>query len=105
MAPLFNVALTGITFSLHGRTDNLNSTLNLSLMTRSYNEKDGSWEPLVEPMDGFIRYQYDENASGAPSQIHMASTRDLNMNLLASNVNMLLEALFSWNKLCKVKGS
>lgn len=105
MAPLFNVALTGITFSLHGRLDNLNSTLNLSLMTRSYNEKDGSWEPLIEPVDGFIRYQYDENASGAPSQIRMAFTRDLNINLSVSNVNMLLEALSSWNKLHEVKGS
>lgn len=105
MAPLLNVALTGITFSLHGRFDNLNSTLNLSLMTRSYNGKDGSWEPLIEPVDGFIRYQYDKSAFGAPSQIRMASTRDLNMNLSVSNVNMLLEAFSSWNKLNEVKGS
>ena len=55
MAPLFNVALTWITFSLHGRLSNLNFTRNLSSMGRSYNEKDGSWEPLVEPVDGFIR--------------------------------------------------
>lgn len=105
MAPLLNVSLTGITLSLHGRFDNLNSTLNLSLMARSYNEKDGSWEPLIEPVDGFIRYRYDKSGSGAPSQIRMASTRDLNMNFSVSNVNMLLEAFSSWNRLNEMKGS
>lgn len=39
MAPLLNVSLAGITLSLHGKFDNLNSTLNLSLVARSYNEK------------------------------------------------------------------
>eukprot|EP01018_Ginkgo_biloba_P007916 Gb_35998 [translate_table: standard] len=104
MIPLLNFSLSGIAFSLHGRSDNLNSTANLSLMTRSYNEKYDSWEPLIEPVDGFIRYQYDKNSSSAPSQVRVASTRNLNMNVSIANVNMLLEAVASWNKLNEIQG-
>lgn len=55
MVPLFNISLSGIGFSLHGRTDYLNSTVSFSLAARSYNDKYESWEPLVEPVDGFLR--------------------------------------------------
>ncbi|POO03118.1 Vacuolar protein sorting-associated protein [Trema orientale] len=55
MVPLFNVSLSGIGFSLHGRRDYLNSTVSFSLAARSYNDKYESWEPLVEPADGFLR--------------------------------------------------
>lgn len=55
MVPLFNVSLSGIGFSLHGRADYLNSTVSFSLVARSYNDKYESWEPLVEPIDGFLR--------------------------------------------------
>lgn len=55
MVPLFNVSLSGIGFSLHGRTEYLNSTVSFSLAARSYNDKYEIWEPLVEPMDGFLR--------------------------------------------------
>jgi vacuolar protein sorting-associated protein 13A/C len=55
MVPLFNAHLTGIGFSLHGRADYLNSTASFSLVARSYNDKYESWEPLVEPVDGYLR--------------------------------------------------
>ncbi|ERN15489.1 uncharacterized protein LOC18443778 [Amborella trichopoda] len=99
MVPLFNISFSGITFGLHGRSDNLNSTFNFSLLSRSYNDRYDSWEPLVEPTDGFVRYQYDQRTPGAPSQLSLTSTRDLNLNLSVSNMNMLLQAYASWNNL------
>ncbi|XP_057872719.2 uncharacterized protein LOC131078906 isoform X2 [Cryptomeria japonica] len=102
MVPLLNISFTGIMSSLHGRLDHFNSTVNLSLVTRSYNEKHDFWEPLIEPVDGFVRYQYDKN-SAAPSQVRMSFTKDLNMNVSVANVNMILEAFASWNKLNEMK--
>lgn len=55
MVPLFNISLSGIGFNLHGGPDYLNSSANFSLAARSYNDKYDAWEPLVEPMDGFLR--------------------------------------------------
>ncbi|KAJ4846821.1 hypothetical protein Tsubulata_004613 [Turnera subulata] len=99
MVPLFNLSLTGIGFSLHGRTDYLNSTVSFSTVARSYNDKYETWEPLVEPVDGFLRYQYDLNAPGAASQLRVTATRDLNLNVSASNTNMIVQAYASWDSL------
>jgi len=55
MVPLFNISLSSIAFSLHGRPDYWNSTVSFSLAGRSYNDKNDAWEPLVEPTDGFLR--------------------------------------------------
>lgn len=99
MVPLFNISLSGITFSLHGRTGYLNCTVGFSLAARSYNDKYEAWEPLVEPVDGFLRYQYDLNAPAAASQLRLTSTRDLNLNVSVSNVNMIIQAYASWNNL------
>ncbi|XP_043715720.1 uncharacterized protein LOC122664096 isoform X2 [Telopea speciosissima] len=104
MVPLFNVSLSGIGFTLHGRSDHLDSTINFSLAARSYNDKYDSWEPLVEPLDGFVRYQYDLNAPAA-SQLRVTSTRDLNMNVSVSNANMILQAYASWNNLSQAHES
>ncbi|KAM6557396.1 hypothetical protein CsatB_004415 [Cannabis sativa] len=103
MVPLFNASLSGIGFSLHGRKDYLNSTVNFSLAARSYNDKYESWEPLVEPVDGFLRYQYDLSAPGAASQLRLTSTRDLNLNISVSNANMIIQAYSSWNNLSNVQ--
>ncbi|KAJ8763967.1 hypothetical protein K2173_003749 [Erythroxylum novogranatense] len=86
MVPLFNLSLAGLGFSLHGRADYLNSTYD-------------TWEPLIEPVDGFLRYQYDLNAPGAASQLRLTSTRDLNINVSVSNTNMVLQSYASWNNL------
>lgn len=56
MVPLFNVSLSGIGFNLHGRPYYMNSTVSFSLAARSYNDKYDAWEPLIEPMDAFLRY-------------------------------------------------
>ncbi|XVF52445.1 hypothetical protein PTKIN_Ptkin05aG0018700 [Pterospermum kingtungense] len=102
MVPLFNISLSGIAFSLHGRSDYSNSTVSFSLAARSYNDKYESWEPIVEPMDGFLRYQYDPNAPGAASQLRFTSTRDLNLNISVSNANMFIQAYASWNNLSDI---
>ncbi|KAJ0048722.1 hypothetical protein Pint_15724 [Pistacia integerrima] len=99
MVPLFNISLSGIGFSLHGRPDYLNSTVSFCLTARSYNDKYEAWEPLVEPVDGFLRYQYDLKAPGAASQLRLTATRDLNLNVSISNANMILQAYASWNNL------
>ncbi|WOL09557.1 hypothetical protein Cni_G18310 [Canna indica] len=99
MVPLFNVWLDKIAFSLHGRPDYLNSTMSFLLAAKSYNDKYDLWEPFVEPMDGFVRYQYDLNAPGAATQLRVTSTRDLNLNISVSNANMLIQAYSSWNSL------
>ncbi|XP_028077973.1 LOW QUALITY PROTEIN: uncharacterized protein LOC114279888 [Camellia sinensis] len=105
MVPLFNISLSGIGFSLHGRPEYLNSTVSFSLAARSYNDKYEAWEPLVEPVDGFLRYQYDHNAPGAASQLRLTCTRDLNLNVSVSNANMLFQAYASWNNLSHVDES
>ncbi|KAK9266873.1 hypothetical protein L1049_027132 [Liquidambar formosana] len=105
MVPLFNISLSGIGFSLHGRREYLNSTVSFSLSARSYNDKYEAWEPLVEPVDGFVRYQYDLNAPSAASQLRVTSTRDLNLNVSVSNANMIFQAYASWNNLSHVHES
>ncbi|GMH29787.1 hypothetical protein Nepgr_031630 [Nepenthes gracilis] len=105
MVPLFNISLSGIRFGLHGRPDNLNSNIKFSLVARSYNDKNEAWEPVVEPADGFLRYQNYPNLPGSASQLRLTSTRDLNMNVSVSNVNMILQAYASWNNLSQVHES
>ncbi|XP_015084887.1 uncharacterized protein LOC107028368 [Solanum pennellii] len=105
MVPLCNVSFSGITFNLHQRSDYLNSSVTFSLAARSYNDKYDSWEPLLEPVDGSLRYQYDVHAPGAASQIRLASTRDLNLNISVSNANTIFQAYASWNNLSHAKES
>lgn len=69
MVPLCNISLSGIGFSLHGRANHLNSTVNVSLAARSYNDKYEAWEPLIEPFDGFLRYYL-------PSIVMLQSLKD-----------------------------
>ncbi|PWA96948.1 pleckstrin (PH) domain superfamily protein [Artemisia annua] len=102
MTPLFNVSLSSVGFSLHKRLDYLNSTVSFSLAARSYNDKLEAWEPLVEPVDAVLRYQYDANAPSAASQLRLTSTRDLNINISVSNANMLIQAYASWINLSQV---
>ncbi|KAG8382460.1 hypothetical protein BUALT_Bualt05G0079500 [Buddleja alternifolia] len=105
MVPLCNISLSGIGFSLHGRPDCLNSSVSFSLAARSYNDKYESWEPLVEPFDGSLRYQNHPNAPGVASQLRITSRRDLNLNVSVSNANMILQAYASWNNLSHVQES
>ncbi|KAK4262505.1 hypothetical protein QN277_028058 [Acacia crassicarpa] len=103
MVPLFNISLMGVSFSLHGRTEYMNCTVSFSLSARSYNDKYEAWEPLVEPVDGFLRYQYDLNAPGAASQLRFTATRDLNINVSVSNANMIIQGYASWSNLSHSK--
>ncbi|XP_073111690.1 uncharacterized protein [Elaeis guineensis] len=105
MVPLFNMSFENVAFSLHGRPDYLNSTMSFSVSARSFNDKYDSWEPLIEPMDGFLRYQYDTNAPGAATHIRITSTRDLNLNVSVSNANMMFQAYSSWNNLSHIDES
>lgn len=52
-----------------------------------------------------FRYQYDVNAPGAASQLRLASTRDLNLNISVSNANTIFQAYASWNNLSHAKES
>ncbi|XP_073134921.1 uncharacterized protein [Henckelia pumila] len=99
MVPLCNISLSGMGLSSHGRRDSLNSSVVFSLAARSYNDKYESWEPLIEPLDGSLRYHYNPNAPGIASQLRLTSSRDLNLNVSVSNTNMILQAYASWNNL------
>nr|XP_027080056.1 uncharacterized protein LOC113703042 isoform X2 [Coffea arabica] len=105
MVPLCNLSLSSIGFSLHGRQDFSTSCLSFSLTARSYNDKYEAWEPLIEPVDGSLRYQYNPNAPGAASQLRLTPTGDLNMNISVSNINMIFQAYASWNSLSQVHES
>ncbi|EPS74221.1 hypothetical protein M569_00532, partial [Genlisea aurea] len=99
MIPLCNLSLSDIGFSLHGVPDCLHSSVNFSLALRSYNDKYDVWEPLIEPIDGSLRYQYNPNGHSTASQIRITSTNDLNLNVSISNVNMVLHAYGSWSNI------
>ncbi|KAG9142715.1 hypothetical protein Leryth_005471 [Lithospermum erythrorhizon] len=103
MVPLCNVSLGGIGFGLRGRPDYLNSSISFSLVARSFNDKYESWEPLIEPVDGLLRYQYNLNASGVASQLRLTTMNDLNLNVSVSNANTVLQAYASWNNLSLVR--
>lgn len=105
MVPLCNLSLSSIEFSLHGRQDFSTSCVSFSLAARSYNDKYEAWEPLIEPVDGLLRYQYNLNAPGAASQLRLTSTGDLNLNISVSNANMIFQAYASWNSLSQVHES
>lgn len=104
MVPLVNVSLNNISFGLLGKTDYTNSTINFSLAARSYNDKYEAWEPLIEPADGFLRYQFNPRSFGAVSQLRLTSTKDLNVNISVSNANTIIQAYSSWNSLSNVHG-
>ncbi|EOA17894.1 hypothetical protein CARUB_v10006303mg [Capsella rubella] len=99
MVPLVNVSLNNIIFGLLGKTDYTNSTINFSLAARSYNDKYEAWEPLIEPADGFLRYQFNPRSFGAVSQLRLTSSKDLNVNVSVSNANTIIQAYSSWNSL------
>ncbi|KAK6146409.1 hypothetical protein DH2020_020278 [Rehmannia glutinosa] len=105
IVPLCNISLSGIGFSSHGRPDCLKSSVIFSLAARSYNDKYDSWEPLIEPVDGSLRYQNNPSAPGVASELRIASTGDLNLNVSVSNANMILQAYASWNNLSHVQDS
>ncbi|KAL8529518.1 hypothetical protein ACS0TY_006808 [Phlomoides rotata] len=105
IVPLCNISLSGIGFSLHGRRDCLNSSVVFSLAARSYNDRYDSWEPLIEPVDGSLRYLYNPDAPGVASELRITSTRDLNLNVSVSNANTILQAYSSWDNLSRVKES
>lgn len=58
MVPLCNLSLSGIGFNYHGKADFLNSSVTFSLDVRSFNDKYDAWEPLIEPVDGTLRYNF-----------------------------------------------
>ncbi|KAL6906369.1 hypothetical protein ACP4OV_003970 [Aristida adscensionis] len=99
MVPLFGMSFDSVGVSYHGGTHHLNATVSLSFVARSFNDKYNSWEPFIEPTDGFLRYQYDMNSPGSPVQLRITSTRDLNLNVSVSNTNMLSQAYASWNNI------
>ncbi|KAK3153327.1 hypothetical protein QOZ80_2BG0170820 [Eleusine coracana subsp. coracana] len=99
MVPLFGVSFDSVGLRYHGGTHHMDATVSLSFVARSYNDKYSSWEPFIEPTDGFLRYQYDMNTPGSPSQLRITSTRDLNLNVSVSNTNMLSQAYASWNNI------
>uniref|UniRef100_A0A0D9XMK5 PH domain-containing protein n=1 Tax=Leersia perrieri TaxID=77586 RepID=A0A0D9XMK5_9ORYZ len=99
MVPLFGISFDSVGFSYHGGPHHLNATVGMSFAARSYNDKYISWEPFIEPTDGFLRYQYDMNTPGSPGQLRIASTRDLKLNVSVSNTNMLSQAYASWNNI------
>ncbi|KAF8689392.1 hypothetical protein HU200_041935 [Digitaria exilis] len=99
MVPLFGMSFDSVGLSYHGGSHHLNATVSLSFVARSYNDKYSSWEPFIEPTDGFLRYQYDMNTPGSPGQLRITSTRDLNLNVSVSNTNMLSQAYASWNNI------
>ncbi|CAI9095544.1 OLC1v1031527C1 [Oldenlandia corymbosa var. corymbosa] len=105
MVPLCNLSLSSIRFDLHGRSDFSTSCISFSLIARSYNDKYDSWEPLIEPVDGLLRYQYNPNAPGAASQLRLTSSGILNLNVSVSNANMIFQAYASWNSLSRVHES
>ncbi|CAH8391411.1 unnamed protein product [Eruca vesicaria subsp. sativa] len=102
MVPLVNVSLSDISFGLLGKTNFTKSTINFSLAARSYNDKYEAWEPLIEPADGFLRYQFNPRSFGAVSELRLTSTKDLNVNFSVSNANTIIQAYSSWNSLSNV---
>lgn len=56
-------------------------------------------------MVAISRYQYDLNSPSAASQLRLTSTKDLNVNLSSSNINMILQAYASWSSLSEVQES
>ncbi|KAL4278350.1 hypothetical protein GQ457_03G021670 [Hibiscus cannabinus] len=62
---------------------------------------------MVEPngptvAEGLAMYQYDPNSPGSASQLRFTSTKDLNLNISASNANMIIQAYASWDNFSDV---
>ncbi|XP_024524741.1 uncharacterized protein LOC9654875 isoform X2 [Selaginella moellendorffii] len=100
VAPLVNVSLNGLTGSVHGTPDAMESTAHFSMVATSYNGRCDAWEPLVEQTEGYVRYTKESTSlCSSQSQVSVAATSDLNINVSTANLNMLLDAYSSWNKL------
>ncbi|XP_078437793.1 pleckstrin homology (PH) domain-containing protein isoform X2 [Wolffia australiana] len=99
MVPLCNVFLSDVEFNLCQTIGVINSSSKFSLEARSYNDKIDSWEPLIEPVYGVVRYDDDRQGSDGSPQLRLATTGDLNVIVSISNMNMILQAYSSWNSL------
>ncbi|KAG0604101.1 hypothetical protein M758_10G145000 [Ceratodon purpureus] len=107
MTPLLDLSITGIQASMHGRMEAFSTGVNFALTATTFNSKFDVWEPLIEPCDAFVRYEYNSDPQDkvrpTVSRVHVNTQSDFNVNVSVANANMLLEAYSSWMNLSKLE--
>eukprot|EP00850_Spirogloea_muscicola_P002380 SM000009S23509 [mRNA] locus=s9:423530:451441:+ [translate_table: standard] len=107
MAPLVDATMSNTVISVHGRPEILSVNGKITFAASSFNGRTDAWEPLMEPLTGFSRYEYNNDRSEAAlpagSTVRLSTTSDVNVNLSSANTNLLLEAYASWTRLAKIE--
>ncbi|XP_024982723.1 uncharacterized protein LOC112519038 isoform X5 [Cynara cardunculus var. scolymus] len=103
MTPFFDVTITNIKLATHGGMDSMNAVLISSIAASTFNTQLDSWEPLVEPFDGILKFEtYDTNEqsqSRLGKKARIAATSILNINISAASIDTLAETIISWRRL------
>ncbi|XP_035834787.1 uncharacterized protein LOC110887015 isoform X3 [Helianthus annuus] len=102
MTPFFDVSITNIKLATHGGIDSMNAVVISSIAASTFNTLLDSWEPLVEPFDGLLKFEtYDTNEcqSKLGKRARVAATSILNVNLSAASIDTFAETIASWGRL------
>ncbi|KAJ9559357.1 hypothetical protein OSB04_013971 [Centaurea solstitialis] len=103
MTPFFDVTITNIKLATHGGMDSMNAVLISSIAASTFNTQLDSWEPLVEPFDGILKFEtYETNEQSQSSlgkRARIAATSILNINISAASIDTLAETVVSWSRL------
>ncbi|XP_024542530.1 uncharacterized protein LOC9648284 isoform X1 [Selaginella moellendorffii] len=100
--PLVNATLTGVNLAAHGRPDALNAVALTSIAASTFNASLDAWEPLIEPFDGILKYEFyggDSDATlkiGRRVRITAAST--VSINITSASLEALIGAMAVWQK-------
>ncbi|KAK1425949.1 hypothetical protein QVD17_14616 [Tagetes erecta] len=103
MTPFFDVSITNFKLATHGGIDDMHALVISSIAASTFNTLLDSWEPLVEPFDGILKFEtYDTNEefqSKLGKRARIAATSILNINISAANINTFAETIASWRRL------
>ncbi|KAK9053434.1 hypothetical protein SSX86_030068 [Deinandra increscens subsp. villosa] len=103
MTPFFDVSITNIKLATHGGMGSMNAVVMSSIAASTFNTLLDSWEPMVEPFDGILKFEtYDtneESQSKLGKRARIAATSILNINISAASIDAFAETIASWRRL------
>eukprot|EP00850_Spirogloea_muscicola_P018627 SM000173S02996 [mRNA] locus=s173:28246:52241:- [translate_table: standard] len=100
--PVVDLTVTALNVAAHGRPEALNAVAVTSLAASTFNTQLDTWEPLLEPFEGIFKYESNHGGSEAAlkagTQVRIAASSIVNLNISAANTESLTNAALGWHK-------
>ncbi|KAJ7520829.1 hypothetical protein O6H91_19G024200 [Diphasiastrum complanatum] len=107
MIPLLDTTVTDINLAAHGRPEALNVVAVCSMAASTFNTQLEAWEPLIEPFEGIVKYEYNdvnsETALKVRRGVRITTANIVNMNITCAGIEALVGALLAWQKRSEVE--